>query len=143
MSADPLVFVATDTPADADLAVVDAGLDAHNLAAAPLTDVASFAVLASDASGQVVGGAVGRTWGLCCELQQLWVAAPQRRAGVGTRLLRDFESHARTRGCRVFYLTTLSFQAPDFYARHGYAVLAQISGYPQGIVKYHMHKVEG
>jgi hypothetical protein len=41
----------------------------------------------------------------------------------------------------VFYLTTLSFQAPEFYRKHHYVVLAQISGYPNGIAKYLMHKV--
>lgn len=48
----------------------------------------------------------------------------------------------RARGCSTFYLTTLSFQAPDFYRRHGYAVLASIAGYPDGIVKYLMRRDE-
>jgi ribosomal protein S18 acetylase RimI-like enzyme len=61
---------------------------------------------------------------------------------VGSRLLHEFEERARGRGCDVFYLTTLSFQAPDFYRKHGYEVLAQISGYPNGIIKYLMQKTE-
>ena len=40
----------------------------------------------------------------------------------------------------MFYLTTLSFQAPDFYRKHGYVSLAEISGYPNGITKHLMHK---
>ncbi len=132
----------TDTPSDAVLAAVDAGLERHNQAAAPLSDVRPLAAWATDASGRVVGGASGRTWGRCCELLQLWVDDGERDQGLGTRLVRDFEAHARTRGCEVFYLTTLSFQAPDFYRGLGYAVLAQIEGYPNGIVKYLMHKME-
>lgn len=89
-----------------------------------------------------MGGAVGRTWGRCCELLQLWVAAEHRAGGVGSRLMREFEGRARQRGCDVFYLTTLSYQAPEFYRKHGYDVLAQVSGYPQGIVKFLMHKIE-
>jgi hypothetical protein len=54
--------------------------------------------------------------------------------------LQEFEEHARCRGCNVFYLTTLSFQAPDFYRKRGYASLAEISGYPDGITKYLLHK---
>jgi ribosomal protein S18 acetylase RimI-like enzyme len=42
----------------------------------------------------------------------------------------------------VFYLTTLSFQAPGFYRKHGYGVLARIDGYPDGIIKFLMHKNE-
>ena len=135
-----LSFSTTDTPTRADLDVVDAGLDAHGEGAAALDGVRQLAGFATDADGRVVGGAVGRTWGRCCELLELWVDAPCRKVGVGSRLLRDFEAGARSRGCDVFYLTTMTFQAPDFYRRHGYGVLAQIEGYPDGIVKYLMHK---
>jgi ribosomal protein S18 acetylase RimI-like enzyme len=70
------------------------------------------------------------------------VAPEHRSRGVGSRLLLDFEARARARGCSVFYLTTLSFQAPDFYRRHGYDVLARIAGYPEGIVKFLMHRTD-
>jgi GNAT superfamily N-acetyltransferase len=129
-----------DAPPEASLLAVDAGLESHNQSAAPLGDVRPLASFATDEGGNIVGGAVGRTWGACCELLQLWVAPERRGSGVGSRLLRDFEQHARGRGCTVFYLTTLSFQAPDFYGRHGYAVLARIDGYPDAITKYLMQK---
>ena len=137
-----LDFSTTDTPPDDRLLTVDAGLEQHNYAVAPLAEVRQLAAFATDESGTVVGGAVGRTWGLCCELLQLWVVPDLRSGGVGSSLLRDFEAHARTRGCTTFYLTTLSYQAPEFYRRHGYAVLAQIAGYPDGIVKYLMQRSE-
>ena len=137
-----LDFSTTDTPPDDRLLTVDAGLEQHNYAVAPLAEVRQLAAFATDEAGTVVGGAVGRTWGRCCELLQLWVAPELRSGGVGSRLLRDFETHARTRGCTTFYLTTLSYQAPEFYRRHGYAVLAQIAGYPDGIVKYLMQRSE-
>jgi GNAT superfamily N-acetyltransferase len=140
MSADVLVFRTTDNPTEGDLQLVDAGLDQHNFSAAPLADVARLAAFATEPSGRVVAGAVGRTWGKCCELLQLWVAPEFRAHRVGSRLLRDFEERARTRGCTVFYLTTLSFQAPDFYRKHVYEALARITGYPNGIAKYLMHK---
>jgi hypothetical protein len=35
--------------------------------------------IARNSEGSVIGGAVGRTWGDCCELQQLWVDQQQRR----------------------------------------------------------------
>jgi ribosomal protein S18 acetylase RimI-like enzyme len=135
-------FSTTDTPTEEWLRAVDVGLDQYNYAVAPLTDVRQLAAFATANTGQVAGGAVGRTWGKCCELLQLWVASEYRSDGVGSRLLLEFEAHARTRGCSIFYLTTLSFQAPEFYRRHGYGVLAEIAGYPNGIVKYLMHKAE-
>lgn len=133
-------FQVCDDPPQVDAAMVDIGLDAHNFAVAPLSDVRPLAAFARLPGGEVVGGAVGRTWGACCELLQLWVHADHRRTGVASRLLAGFERRAASRGCSIYYLTTLSFQAPDFYRHRGYEVLAQISGYPEGIVKYLMQK---
>lgn len=137
-----LAFSTTDTPPEDKLLAVDAGLEQHNHAMAPLTEVRQLAAFATDEAGAVVGGAVGRTWGKCCELLQLWVAPELRSHGVGSRLLQEFEASARARRCSTFYLTTLSYQAPEFYRKRGYTVLAQIGGYPNGIVKFLMHRVE-
>ena len=53
---------------------------------------------------------------------------------------RRLEPGAAARGCSVYYLTTLRFQAPDFYRKHGYASVAEIRGYPQDITKHLMVK---
>jgi GNAT superfamily N-acetyltransferase len=82
-----------NSPASA-LQAVDAGLETHNQAAAPLGEVRPHAAIASLPSGEVVGGAVGRTWGACCELLQLWVHPGHRGTGLGTRLLDAFERRA-------------------------------------------------
>lgn len=132
----------TDAPTLEERSTVDAGLDAFNQGAAPLGEVQPLAAVARDATGQIVGGAVGRTWGACCELEQLWVAEEQRGRGLGTRLLQAFEARARVRACRIFYLTTLSFQAPAFYRRHGYTVISHIGDHGPGIGKSVMHKVD-
>ncbi len=126
-----------DVPADA-AASVDAGLGASNDAAAPLHEVRALACVSRDAAGTLIGGAVGRTWGECCELQQLWVTPAQRRRGLGARLVRGFEAHAEARGCRRFYLETFSFQAPGLYRALGYGVAVALHGFPHGIVKYTM-----
>jgi len=140
MTAQGISFADFDDPPEAALRIVDEGLDRHNMAAAPIADVRPLASFASDSTGQVVGGAVGRTWGSCCELLQLWVAPECRATGVASRLLQQFEQRAAGRGCSVFYLTTLSFQAPAFYRKRGYASIAEISGYPNGIRKFLMLK---
>ena len=126
-------------PASA-LAVVDAGLDAHNLAAAPLHQVRPLACLLHDAKGQVLGGAVGRTWGACAELQQLWVAPAQRGQGLATQLMAAFEAEAAARGCQMFYLETWSFQALGFYQRLGYREGLRVEGFGPGLVKHWLTK---
>ena len=99
-SLDITVTLHDDVPtAEGDL--VDTGLGEANEAAAPLHDVRALSAFARAPSGAVIGGAVGRTWGECCELQQLWVDAAQRRQGIGARLVREFERRAEARGCRT------------------------------------------
>lgn len=119
---------------------IDAGIGAANDAAAPLHEVRPLACIAHGATGQVLGGAVGRRWGGCCELQQLWVDAAQRRLGVGSQLMQAFEAAARAHGCTQVFLETFSFQAPQFYRRRGYLVAWEQTGYPHGIVRLHLHK---
>jgi len=126
-----------EVPAE-DARVVDRGLDDSNAAAAPIHEVRPLSCFARLENGTAVGGAIGRTWGQCCELQQLWVDTAHRRLGMGTRLVRRFEEAAAARGCSVFYLDTFSFQARAFYERLGYAVSLEIRGFAPGVAKYIM-----
>jgi ribosomal protein S18 acetylase RimI-like enzyme len=137
MTDSTLTYTAHDVlPPEA--AIVDAGLGDANAAAAPLHEVRPLACIARRPGGEVVGGAVGRTWGSACELQQLWVDSAHRRRGIGAQLVREFERRARARGCRTFYLETFSFQAPSLYRSLGYAVRLELHGFGHGIVKYTM-----
>ena len=138
-AAPPTIEVHDAPPADATQ-VVDQGIGDHNDSAAPLHQVQPLASLARDVQGRVIGGAVGRTWGQCCELMQLWVTPEQRLQGLGTRLMRAFEARAIERGCRVFYLETWSFQALGFYQGLGYEVRMAIEGFGPGLVKYSLVK---
>jgi GNAT superfamily N-acetyltransferase len=139
----PIAYETHDDAPPGATGIVDAGLSDANLAAAPLAAVVALTCFARDDAGAVIGGAVGRTWGECCELQQLWVAPPYRRQGIGSALVRRFEARGRERGCRTFYLTTFSFQAPSLYKRLGYRAAAEIRGFPAGIVKYLMVRTVG
>lgn len=127
-----------DHPDKAAAEVVDQGLGEANERAAPLDEVVPLQCFVRAADGRVVGGAVGRTWGACSELLQLWVDPALRQQGLGGRLLRAFEQRAVERGCRVCYLDTFSFQAPAFYRAHGYEAGLSIEGFGHGIVKHTM-----
>jgi ribosomal protein S18 acetylase RimI-like enzyme len=118
--------------------IVDEGLGESNNAAAPIHDVQPLSCFVRLAGGEVVGGAVGRTWGACCELQQLWVDPRYRRQGLGSRLVRQFEQRGAARGCHTFYLDTFSFQALGFYRSLGYRPKLEIRGFPERIRKFIM-----
>lgn len=129
-------------PSDAARAV-DQGLDDFNAAAAPLHEVRALGCFVHDDAGAVIGGAVGRTWGPACELQQLWVDGAQRERGIGAELVRRFEQRAAERGCRIVYLDTFSFQAPRLYQALGYEAAFSNPYFPEGIVKHTMRKLLG
>jgi ribosomal protein S18 acetylase RimI-like enzyme len=138
-----IAITAHDSCPPLEAALVDSGMGASNEAAAPLHEVQPISCFARSHAGQLVGGAVGRRWGSCCELQQLWVEPCHRRRGIATRLIREFEAHARSRGCSSFYLETFSFQAPALYESLGYRVAYEHAVYPHGIVKFVMVKQFG
>ena len=134
----PVTITVHDDVPGAEGAIVDKGLGDFNDAAAPLHEVRRLSCFARGPGGEVIGGAVGRTWGPAAEIQQLWVADAHRHQGIGARLVRAFETRAAERGCRTLYLETLSFQAPQFYASLGYRVVFELAAFPHGIVKFTM-----
>jgi GNAT superfamily N-acetyltransferase len=91
-----------------------------------------LAIFVRDDAGRIIAGISGNTWGGCGEIRQLWVAEAQRGGGLGTRLLAAAEQEAHRRGCTRMFLMTFSFQAPLFYARRGYSIIAAVDGYPRG-----------
>lgn len=124
-------------------ALIDLGLEESNALAAPLHEVQPISCFIRSASGEVIGGAVGRRWGKCCELQKLWVKPEHRRQGIGTCLVMAFEARAISHGCTAFYLETFNFQAPSLYRSLGYEVAYERTCYPHDIVKFHMAKQVG
>jgi GNAT superfamily N-acetyltransferase len=131
---------ADGSPLPSDAKIIDEGLEQFNRGAADFTSSLKFACVARLRSGTVVGGALARWWGQCCELQQLWVDKHHRSAGVGRRLVQMVEAEARARGCAVIYLDTFTFQAPLFYQKLGYEVACEIQGFPNDVSKFVMRK---
>jgi ribosomal protein S18 acetylase RimI-like enzyme len=138
LSTEPVSYTVHDDLPREESRLIDEGLGAANDQAAPLHEVQPLSCFARLASGLIVGGAIGRTWGPCCELQQLWVEPTHRHRGIGTCVLKEFEARAQARGCHTFYLETFNFQAPQLYRSLGYEVQYEHAVYPHGIVKYTM-----
>src|SRR4029077_10711186 len=84
------------------------------------------------ARDRIVAGICGNTWGRTCELRQFWVEESQRNRGLGTKLFEAAEQEARRRGCTQIVLMTFSFQAPAFYKKHDFEVVATIDDHPCG-----------
>jgi GNAT superfamily N-acetyltransferase len=118
-------------PTPEDVQYLEDRIYEFNAAATRITDGEMLAFFVRN-RGRIVAGICGNTWGGTCELRQFWVDEPLRRRGLGTTLLRAAEKEARRRGCAQLVLMTFSFQAPAFYARHGFEVVAALDDHPHG-----------
>lgn len=127
-SGDTLTVLAT---ADPELtARLDRELTAFNNRATGADDEAELNVRVTDVDGELVAGLTGWTWGGCAGINMIWVRADRRAEGWGGRLLRAFEAEAGRRGCTEVSVSSFSFQAPEFYRRHGYLDTGRREGIP-------------
>lgn len=122
--------------------LLSAGLDVVNAAATPgLAAARELTVEVLDADGELAAGLSGWTWGVAAGIGMTWVREDLRGDGLGTRLLDAFESEARGRGCGHVFVTSFTFQAPGFYARHGYRELFRWADVPApGVDDVHLRK---
>lgn len=74
--------------------------------------------------GQIVAGIVAASTMDTLEVEFLFVEEGCRGQGLGRLLLEQAENLARQDGCKRVLLNTYSFQAPGFYRRMGYELLA-------------------
>ena len=130
-----------DEPLPRDLERLEHEINQFNFRVTGIHDGRSLAVFLKDASGVLRAGLAGHTWGGTCEIRFLFVRESERRAGLGSALLRAAEDEARARGCAQVVLSTHSFQAPAFYRRHGYLEVGRAEGYPHGHAQIYLRKV--
>jgi GNAT superfamily N-acetyltransferase len=91
-------------------------------------------------SGAVIAGLNGAICWNWMEIDILWVDETHRGEGMGSLLLAEAERIARDNQCSFIKLNTFSFQAPDFYRKYGYEVIAIIEDAPDGYRHYFFKK---
>jgi len=98
-------LVVEDSPAAADVALLEERVAAAAMAAAGVGEEQEFGIFARDADGRVVAGISAVVWGGYCELQAMWVDEALRNRGLAHALMSGAEDEARRRGCRSLYST--------------------------------------
>lgn len=119
-------------PTPDDVQYLEDRIYEFNSSVTGIADGEWLAIVVRDEGGRIVAGICGNTWGGTCEVRQFWVEESRRNRGLGTELLRAAEHEARRRGCAQMVLMTFSFQAPSFYQRNGFEVVATIDDHPRG-----------
>lgn len=72
---------------------------------------------------ETVAGITAWAMGPDLHIDMLAVEEGHRKLGLGGRLLAEVERHAREDGCTSASVDTFSFQAPEYYPRHGFVEL--------------------
>ena len=99
-----------------------------------------YRILMKDTENRIVAGILTKVYLKCMFVDLLYLDPQYRKSGLGTRLLKEAEAHARQLGCTFIHLDTFSFQAIDFYKRQGYEVFGVIDDYPDEIKRYFLKK---
>ena len=120
---------------------LNAELDRFNAAATPEVAAAEELTVRVEQDDELVAGVSGWTWGHAAGIGMTWVREDQRGTGVGASLLAAFEREAAARGCTHVFVTSFTFQAPEFYQRLGYQEIFRWESVPTpGRDDVHMRK---
>jgi GNAT superfamily N-acetyltransferase len=136
------VLTLTDQPTDTDETIIQDGLANYNERQTGYRDWRPLAALLRDPeTGQTLGGMIGRTsYGLLF-IDLVYLPETMRGQDIGSRLLRMMEQEGTRRGCLSAFLVTITFQAPGFYARHGWTEFGRIACDPPGTARVFMTKM--
>jgi len=91
-------------------------------------------------SRQIVGGLRAYTTINNLILENMWVDEAYRGQGLGTWLLSEAENISQRGECTACQAICLSFQALDFFTKHGFEVYAISDSYPDPFREFHLVK---
>ncbi len=122
----------TDTPIKEDVQQIHDGLEQYNRQHTAPSTLQPLVIYLRDDDGTIKGGLTGGTFWHWCHVDILWLDESIRQHGYGSTLLQMVEEEAVRRGCVGIFLDTMSFQAPDFYIKHGYSEWGRLDDFPPG-----------
>ena len=130
-------IVAVDKP---EWGIIGGGISNYNKEQAGDDKGKSLCFVLQTPEQEVVGGVIGATHWDWFYVDLMWIKEDLRGRGYGHRLLTLAEQEARQRGAKKAYLDTFSFQAPEFYKKHGYQAFGELLEFPPGHQRYFLTK---
>ncbi len=119
-------------PEEGDCQVLRDRLTAYNKLHADDDNFAPLSIFVRDEEGHIKGGLLGETFWRWLHISIVWIDEDVRDRGWGSKLIQTVEAEAISRGCIGVFVDSLSFQAPDFYSKHGYSIWGELDGLPPG-----------
>ena len=128
------------TPTENEIKYIREELNQFNNERVGEHDHTPLNIVEYDTNGNIIGGILGGTYWGWMYVDILQVHENHRYKGIGSKLLREAEKEAVRRDCHHVHLDTMSWQAPEFYQKHGYEVIGILPDIPNGNQKYLLMK---
>ncbi len=129
-----------EKPEEAAWGIIGRGVGTYNKQQAGENNFQRICFVLHSPEQEIVGGVLAEVYWNWLYIDLLWVTDELRGRGYGHALLEKVEEEARHRGARDAYLDTFSFQAPDFYASHGYVKFGELPDFPNGHQRFFLTK---
>lgn len=123
-------FNVTNEPNPAYVKALEDGLSIFNLKTGGHERDYSYCF--AQAGDVLYGGISGSRTGGKFHIRHLWVAEDKREEGIGSSLLSRMEAVAKSKSCTEIFVDTMSFQAPEFYTKHGFSEVARVPEFYTG-----------
>jgi len=127
-------------PAESAWGIIGHAINDHNEQHAGDDKSQRLCFVVRGPDGEIAGGVIAVVYWDWLAIDLMWVKEELRGRGYGHRLLTMVEDEARQRGARHVHLDTFSFQAPEFYEKHGYRVFGELAEFPAGHQRYYLTK---
>jgi len=99
-----------------------------------------FSFFIRDEANKIKGGCNGFMYYGCLYVDQLWVDEVLRNQGYGRQLMQSAENYGRHKYCLFATVTTMDWEALDFYKKLGYKIDFERHGYTKQSVLYSLRK---
>lgn len=129
MNKDEIKKEVTYSPTEQQLATIYEGLVEFNKAALPDLNEKKWGCFIRDKTGKISGGLTASIFIDRMQINYLWLSEDLRGQGHGSRLLDQAIGEAKSLGLSKVFIETLSFQAPQFYERHGFREIGRFHHY--------------
>jgi GNAT superfamily N-acetyltransferase len=129
-------IVHVEQPAESTMEIVEEGLSGFDTQQIGNRSSQRISFVVQTPDKKIVGGVSGEMNWNWLYVDLLWVKDELRGRGFGHQLMTVIENEAKKLGATKAYLDTYSFQAPEFYKKHGYRVFGELKDFPAGHQKY-------
>jgi len=99
-----------------------------------------FGFSVKDATGKIIGGAIGLIFYGCLYTDSLFIPSKIRKKGFGQTLMQNVEQYGKEHGCTFACVNTMDFEALGFYQSLGYEIEFERKGFSGNSILYFLRK---